>query len=62
MGSCLTVGWDVQVLSPAVKPRALWVAAHHLQLSGRLNHNWVNLLQAMSSQLEGKERELEFRR
>lgn len=52
----------MQVLSAAVKPRVLWVACHHLHFPGRLNHVWVNLLNAMSSQLEGKERELEFRR
>ncbi|KAK9844880.1 hypothetical protein WJX74_008085 [Apatococcus lobatus] len=51
-----------RVLSAAVKPRVLWVACHHLHFPGRLNHVWVNLLNAMSSQLEGKERELEFRR
>ena len=53
---------DLQVLSFAVKPRALWVAAHHLQLSGRMDGLWSALLNAVADLVSGNEAEYDFRR
>ena len=52
----------LQVLSFAVKPRALWVAAHHLQLSGRMDGLWSALLNAVADLVSGNEAEYDFRR
>lgn len=52
----------VQVLSFAVKPRALWVAAHHLELTGRMDGLWGALLNAVADLVSGNEAEVDVRR
>ncbi|KAK9845774.1 hypothetical protein WJX81_002133 [Elliptochloris bilobata] len=44
-----------KAVSPAVQPRALWVAAHHVELSGAADAGWVYLLRALGSALAGEE-------
>ncbi len=51
-----------QVLSFALKPRALWVAAHHLELTGRMDGLWSALLNAVADLVSGNEAELDARR
>lgn len=55
------VRW-MQVLSLALKPRALWVAAHHLDLSGRMDGLWSALLNALADLVSGNEAEVDARR
>jgi len=43
-------GW-LQALSSAVQPRALWLAAHHYELSPTLDPGWAHLLQGLSTSL-----------
>lgn len=45
----------VQVLSPAVQPRALWLAAHHASLGAALDGAWAGLLKALADALSGNE-------
>ena len=52
----------MQVLSAAVKPHALWVAAHHLELSTRADGLWSGLLEAVADLLAGNDAELDVRR
>lgn len=52
----------LQVLSFALKPRALWVAAHHLDLSGRMDGLWSALLNAVADLVSGNEAEVDARR
>lgn len=52
----------MQVLSLALKPRALWVAAHHLDLSGRMDGLWSALLNALADLVSGNEAEVDARR
>ena len=52
----------LQVLSFAVKPRALWVAAHHLVLSGRMDGLWGALLNAVADLVSGNEADYDTRR
>ena len=40
-----------QVLSRAVQPRALWVAAHHLELAPSMDAAWLAALAALASGL-----------
>lgn len=56
----LLVHW--KVLSFALKPRALWVAAHHLELTGRMDGLWSALLNAVADLVSGNEAELDARR
>lgn len=56
----LLVHW--KVLSLALKPRALWVAAHHLDLSGRMDGLWSALLNALADLVSGNEAEVDARR
>jgi len=42
-----------QAVSPAVQPRALWVAAHHVALSGAADAGWVYLMRALGGALAG---------
>ncbi len=42
----------MQALSPAVAPRALWVAAHHASLPRRLPGNWTHLLGMVDALLQ----------
>ncbi|KAK9811481.1 hypothetical protein WJX72_004659 [[Myrmecia] bisecta] len=58
--SQLLLHW--KVLSAAVKPRALWVAAHHLELAARLDNKWTFLLQAVGALLGGNEEDVKTRR
>lgn len=53
---------QLQVLSFAVKPRALWVAAHHLELSGRMDGLWSALLNAVADLVSGNEADYDSRR
>ena len=50
------------MLSSALKPRALWVAAHHLELSGRMDGLWSALLNALADLVSGNEAEVDARR
>ena len=52
----------MQVLNAALKPRALWVAAHHLELSGRMDGLWSALLNAVADLVSGNEAEVDARR
>lgn len=45
----------VQVLSPAVHPRALWLAARHVPLRAALDGQWAALLKALADALSGEE-------
>lgn len=56
----LLVHW--KVLSFALKPRTLWVAAHHLDLSGRMDGLWSALLNAVADLVSGNEAEVDARR
>jgi hypothetical protein len=42
----------LQALSPAVAPRALWVAAHHAALPRRLPGAWANVLDWIDALLQ----------
>lgn len=44
-----------QAVSPAVQPRALWVAAHHVELTGAADAGWVYLVRALSGALACEE-------
>ena len=52
----------VQVLSPAVQPRALWLACHHLSLGQALDAAWATLLKALADALSGNEDAAQARR
>ena len=54
--------YGMQVLSFAVKPRALWVAAHHLELTGRMDGVWSALLNAVADLVSGNEADYDSRR
>ena len=41
----------LQALSSAVQPRALWIAAHHAELKGKLPGNWGNMLDGIDQLL-----------
>ena len=43
---------SAQALSPAVAPRALWVASHHAALPRRLPGAWASLLEAIDALLQ----------
>ena len=45
----------MQVLSPAVQPRALWLAARHVPLKAVLDGQWGALLKALADALSGNE-------
>ena len=52
----------LQVVSPAVQPRALWVVAHHWQAGASLDAGWMHLLRALAAALSGNEDALAARR
>lgn len=54
--------FGVQVLSPAVQPRALWLAAHHAPLGAALDSAWAGLLRALADALSGNEEAVHARR
>ena len=52
----------VQVLSPAVQPRALWLAARHVPLRAALDGQWAALMKALTDALSGNEEAVRRRR
>lgn len=50
------------MLSAPVKPRALWVAAHHLELSTSADGLWAGLLEALAELVSGSEADSEAAR
>ncbi len=54
--------FGVQVVSPAVQPRALWVVAHHWQAAPRMDAGWMHLLRALAAALSGNEDAVNARR
>ena len=46
---------SIQVVSPAVQPRALWAFVPNLELAGSMDTTWMHFMRALAAALSANE-------